>query len=120
MDAGRSRQPVILHQPLSLTAERWQSFGRNGHVPRMPDESGELVDDDWEKERLANLDKPWHPQAIEQHDEEIDGLWFFSEPRRAAARKRYRVSLLMYGQSWHFLMADLLSVSSCTIRSSSS
>lgn len=87
-DHAREGAPVTLTTPLSEHASKWQRFARSSEYDRdrPPSSRGQIVDDDWMKQNMPDLEEPWQPMNHDEKDE-ATGFWLFSRRKRARFRK---------------------------------
>lgn len=90
-DYARERDPVTARRPLELIAPHWQSFTAAATPPRLPDEPGMRVDEEWERENLKDLEGPWNPAGIGEDSLTDKRFWLFSPERRSATFNRSNV-----------------------------
>ena len=90
-DYARDRAPVTARRPLALVAPHWQSFTAAATPPRIPDDPGIIVDEEWEKENLGDLEGPWNPAGMDTNSQGTKGFWLFSAERRSATSRRIHV-----------------------------
>lgn len=88
-DHIREGTPVTITSPISEHASKWQRFAHASdydHV-KPPPSRGQIVDDEWMKENLPDLETPWEPLDNQDTVQE-DGFWLFnaSKRRRRLAR----------------------------------
>lgn len=89
-DHAREHAPVTPRTPLGEHASKWQQFAKASDHDRDRDRPsssrGQIVDDDWMKENMPDLEKPWQPM---DHDEKehLTGFWLFSSAKRARFHK---------------------------------
>jgi hypothetical protein len=83
-DHAREGAPVTLSTPLSDSALKWQQFAKSSDIDgvRPPSSRGQIVDDEWMKENMPDLEEPWQPMDQEEK-EELTGFWLFSRRKRA-------------------------------------
>ncbi|PVH97143.1 hypothetical protein DM02DRAFT_644381 [Periconia macrospinosa] len=83
-DHVREGTPVTQVVSTSDQASKWQQFKKASdldHV-RPPSSRGQIVDDDWMRENMPDLEEPWQPMDQEKKEEE-KGFWLFSKAKRA-------------------------------------
>ncbi|KAF2684160.1 hypothetical protein K458DRAFT_339382 [Lentithecium fluviatile CBS 122367] len=83
-DHAREGVAVTLSAPLSESASKWQQFAKSSDLDgvRPPSSRGQIVDDEWMKENMPDLEEPWQPMDVEEK-EELTGFWLFSRRKRA-------------------------------------
>ncbi|KAJ4287733.1 hypothetical protein N0V90_012437 [Kalmusia sp. IMI 367209] len=83
-DHAREHAPVTPTAPLAEQASNWQQFAKASNYDRdRPSSSrGQVVDDDWMKENMPDLEEPWQP--MDQEDKEhLKGFWLFNPQKRS-------------------------------------
>ncbi|KAL9057534.1 MAG: hypothetical protein Q9162_002266 [Coniocarpon cinnabarinum] len=93
-DYAREWDPVTARRPLALTAPHWQSFTAAATPPKIPEEPGTIMDDEWEKENFKDLDSPWNPVGMGIDTQKPKGFWLFNKERRRAAGPRVHRTLM--------------------------
>ena len=103
-DHERSWEPVIQRTPFALASLHWQPFGAANSPPRLSEEEqGMLVDEQWQRENIKDLEGPWNPNGANAADTE-QGWWLFTPQRRSATAERIHVgSLNLYTSSREWL-----------------
>ncbi|KAF2004581.1 hypothetical protein P154DRAFT_519085 [Amniculicola lignicola CBS 123094] len=94
-DYAREATPVTATQTINEAASKWQQFAKSSKYdgPQPPGSRGQVVDDDWMKENMPDLETPWHP--IDEHKEEVEvGLWLLNANRRRRTMKRMHRNLM--------------------------
>ncbi|KAF2451014.1 hypothetical protein P171DRAFT_150938 [Karstenula rhodostoma CBS 690.94] len=81
-DHAREHAPVTPKTPLAEQASKWQQFAKASDFDRPPSSRGQIVDDDWMKENMPNLEEPWQPMDQEEK-EPLKGFFLFSSAKRA-------------------------------------
>ena len=83
-DHAREGEAVTLSAPLSESAFKWQQFAKSSDLDgvRPPSSRGQIVDDEWMKTNMPDLEEPWQPMDQEEK-EELTGFWLFSRRKRA-------------------------------------
>ncbi|KAL1608010.1 hypothetical protein SLS60_002949 [Paraconiothyrium brasiliense] len=87
-DHAREHAPVTPTAPLAEQASKWQQFAKASDYDRdRPSSSrGQIVDDDWMKENMPDLEEPWQPMDQDEK-EPLKGFFLFSSAKRARFRK---------------------------------
>ncbi|KAL5415037.1 hypothetical protein PMIN04_008725 [Paraphaeosphaeria minitans] len=85
-DHAREHAPVTPKTPLAEQASKWQQFAKASDLDRPPPSRGQIVDDDWMKENMPDLEAEWQPM---DHDEKepLKGFFLFSSAKRARFRR---------------------------------
>ncbi|KAF2472933.1 uncharacterized protein BDR25DRAFT_283551 [Lindgomyces ingoldianus] len=86
-DHAREGTPVTITSPISEHASQWQQFAKASTFVPPPSSRGEVVDDDWIKENLPDLEQPWNPVDKEEVEND-DGFWLLSASSRRRRLKR--------------------------------
>jgi hypothetical protein len=74
---------VTITSPVSEHASKWQQFAKASDYDHIkpPPSRGQVMDDEWMKENLPDLETPWEP--IDQQDpEKEEGFWLLSASKR--------------------------------------
>ncbi|KAH7128234.1 hypothetical protein B0J11DRAFT_265395 [Dendryphion nanum] len=83
-DHAREGTPVTITSPISEHASKWQQFAKSSdydYVRPPTSNRGEVVDDDWMKENMPDLETPWEP--IDKEEEEDNrGFWLLNASKR--------------------------------------
>ncbi|KAF1935043.1 hypothetical protein EJ02DRAFT_150951 [Clathrospora elynae] len=80
-DHAREGAPVTLTTPVSDSAQKWKQFTQTSNHDRPISSRGQVVDDDWLRENMPDLEQKWEP--IDQGDDkELKGFWLFSPTKR--------------------------------------
>ncbi|KAF2639623.1 hypothetical protein P280DRAFT_42313 [Massarina eburnea CBS 473.64] len=83
-DHAREGAPVTQVGPLHDQSS-WQQFTKSiqgGDAVRPPSSRGQIVNDDWMKENMPDLEEPWQP--MDQEDKQAEkGFWLFSKRKRS-------------------------------------
>ncbi|KAF1968527.1 hypothetical protein BU23DRAFT_514540 [Bimuria novae-zelandiae CBS 107.79] len=87
-DHAREHAPVTPKTPLAEQASKWQQFAKASDYDRdrPPSSCAQIVDDDWMKENMPDLEEPWQPMDQEER-EQLTGFWLFSSAKRARFQK---------------------------------
>ena len=91
-DHAREHAPVTPKTPLAEQASKWQQFAKASDYDRdrereRPSSSrGQIVDDDWMRENMPDLEEPWQPMDQDEK-EQLTGFWLFSSAKRARFHK---------------------------------
>ncbi|KAF2187955.1 hypothetical protein K469DRAFT_725016 [Zopfia rhizophila CBS 207.26] len=93
-DYAREGTPVTITSPLSEQASKWQQFTQASRdYPRPFSSRGQVVDDEWMKENLPDLETPWHP-VDGGGEEDEEGFWLLNASRRRRRIKRIRRTVM--------------------------
>lgn len=90
-DHHRSNEAVTITQPVRQHASRWRIFAESSAYAQGSAEESHLVDDEWMRDNLSDLEQPWAPGLIAAAEEDPH-LWLFSSSKRKATAIRYNVS----------------------------
>lgn len=100
-DHERERIPVTLTQPVSDSASKWKQFAHasshyrdHSHGDRPTSSRGQIVDDDWMKENMPDLETPWEPIDEEKDNERTKGFWLFSPAKRRRKLLRFHRTVM--------------------------
>jgi len=101
-DHAREGAPVTLTTPMSDSALKWKAFAHSSthfgdhgdHGERPVDSRGQIVDDDWMKENMPDLETPWQPIDEEKDDEHLKGFWLFSPAKRRRKLMRFHRTIM--------------------------
>jgi hypothetical protein len=84
-DHAREGAPVTQVVGLQDQASQWQNFTKaldpDGDI-RPPSSRAQIVDDEWMKENMPDLEEEWQPMDQEDREQE-KGFWLFSSRKRA-------------------------------------
>ena len=82
-DYAREGAPVTITSPVSEHASKWQQFAKASDYsyPKPPTSRGQIVDEEWMKENMPDLETPWEPIDKEDREEE-EGFWLLSASKR--------------------------------------
>ncbi|KAF2204064.1 hypothetical protein GQ43DRAFT_438265 [Delitschia confertaspora ATCC 74209] len=92
-DYAREGTPVTISLPVQQHASKWKEFTAATEYPRPPSSRGQIVDDQWMKENLPDLETPWHPME-DENQENDEGFWLLDSSRRKRRLKRIRRTVL--------------------------
>lgn len=81
---------MTITSPVGESASKWQQFVKASdydHTKVLPPSRGQIVDDDWMKENMPDLETPWQPLDTEEKEDD-SGWWLLnaSKRRRRIAR----------------------------------
>jgi len=101
-DHAREGAPVTLTTPMSDSALKWKQFaqasshqGDHGdHSERPVSSRGQIVDDDWMKENMPDLETPWEPIDEDKEEERLQGFWLFSPAKRRRKLMRFHRTVM--------------------------
>jgi hypothetical protein len=94
-DHAREGAPVTLGTPISDSALKWKQFAQasshfgDHHDRPVSSRAGQIVDDDWMKENMPDLETPWQPIDESKEDERLKGFWLFSPAKRRRKVMRF-------------------------------
>jgi len=92
-DHERSSEAVTITQPVLQHASRWRTFVESSAYAHNLAEDSHIVDKEWMKENLPDLEQPWAPSLMADNVEKDEHMWLFSRNKRRATAKRYNVSV---------------------------
>lgn len=99
-DHAREGAPVTLGTPISDSALKWKQFAQasshpGDHADRpVSSRTGQIVDDEWMKENMPDLETPWHPIDEGEQDERLKGFWLFSPAKRKRKLMRFHKTVM--------------------------
>jgi hypothetical protein len=98
-DHAREGAPVTLTTPMSDSAGKWKQFAHASshfgeHTDRPISSRGQIVDDDWMKENMPDLETPWEPIDESKGDEKLKGFWLFSPTKRRRKVMRFHKTIM--------------------------
>ncbi|KAH7351429.1 hypothetical protein BKA66DRAFT_446840 [Pyrenochaeta sp. MPI-SDFR-AT-0127] len=95
-DHAREGAPVTLSTPVSDSASKWKAFAQSSNFePDRPVSSrGQIVDDDWMKENMPDLELKWEPIDNDDEQEKLRGFWLFSPQKRKRKIMRFHRTIL--------------------------
>ncbi|KAF2837299.1 hypothetical protein M501DRAFT_938070 [Patellaria atrata CBS 101060] len=93
-DHVREGTPVTITTPVSETASKWQAFAKSSGYVRPESQREILVDEDWMKENMADLDAPWRPETGINEKQRIPGYWLFVPQKRKLKLKKLHRNLM--------------------------
>ncbi|KAL5371760.1 hypothetical protein DPSP01_014022 [Paraphaeosphaeria sporulosa] len=85
-DHAREHAPVTPKTPLAEQASKWQQFAKASDLDRPPSSRGQIVDDDWMKENMPDLEAEWQPMDQDEK-KPLKGFFLFSSAKRARFRR---------------------------------
>ena len=88
-DHAREGAPVTLSTPVSDSAPKWKQFTQASNLDRPISSRGQIVDDDWLKENMPDLEQKWEPIDKDHGDEHIKGFWLFTSEKRKRRLMRF-------------------------------
>jgi hypothetical protein len=96
-DHVREGVPVTINSPLSEHASKWKQFAKSSDYDyvKPPPSRGHVVDDEWMKENLPDLETPWDPIDKQEEDED-QGFWLLSASKRRRRVARFHRTLMMH------------------------
>ncbi|KAJ4364560.1 hypothetical protein N0V83_009156 [Neocucurbitaria cava] len=96
-DHAREGAPVTLTTPMSDSASKWKAFAQSSNydqAERAVSSRGQVVDDDWMKENLPDLETKWEPIDGEDQEERLKGFWLFSPAKRRRKVVRFHRTVM--------------------------
>lgn len=92
-DHQRERTPALISQPLQMVASKWQAFARASAWGSPEEEDGaELVSEEWMRENMPDLERPWQARDGSADAEKDPGFWLFTPSKRKRWWKKKQVS----------------------------
>ncbi|KAH8632294.1 hypothetical protein IG631_13977 [Alternaria alternata] len=93
-DHAREGAPVTLSTPVSDSAPKWKQFTQASNLDRPISSRGQIVDDDWLKENMPDLEQKWEPIDKDHGDEHIKGFWLFTSEKRKRRLMRFHNTVM--------------------------
>ncbi|KAF1850631.1 uncharacterized protein K460DRAFT_361388 [Cucurbitaria berberidis CBS 394.84] len=96
-DHAREGAPVTLSTPMSDSASKWKVFAQsstNDHTDRPISSRGHVVDDNWMKDNLPDLETKWEPIDNQDQEETLKGYWLFSPTKRKRKILRFHRTVM--------------------------
>ncbi|KAH6868650.1 hypothetical protein BKA58DRAFT_198480 [Alternaria rosae] len=93
-DHAREGAPVTLSTPVSDSAPKWKQFTQASNHDRPISSRGQIVDDDWLKENMPDLEQKWEPIDNGLGDEHIKGFWLFTSEKRKRRLMRFHNTIM--------------------------
>ncbi|KAI8941498.1 hypothetical protein NX059_002715 [Plenodomus lindquistii] len=93
-DHVREGAPVTLSTPVSDSASKWKQFTQASNLDRPVSSRGQIVDDDWLKENMADLEQKWEPIDNGDQEEKIKGFWLFNTAMRTRKFVRFHNTVM--------------------------
>lgn len=87
-DHVREGTPVTISSPISESASKWQKFATSSAYGRPPSSRGKIVDENWMKENMPDLEAPWQPEDHDANADDDAGFWLLNSSRRKRRIKR--------------------------------
>ncbi|OCL14167.1 hypothetical protein AOQ84DRAFT_52960 [Glonium stellatum] len=87
-DHAREGTPVTISSPISENASKWQKFTKSSSYGRPPSSRGNIVDENWMKENMPDLEAPWQPEDHGTNADDDAGFWLLNPSRRKRRIKR--------------------------------
>ncbi|KAH9880525.1 hypothetical protein IAQ61_000818 [Plenodomus lingam] len=95
-DHVREGAPVTLSTPVSDSASKWKQFTQASNLDRPVYSRGQIVDDDWLKENMADLEQKWEPIDNDDKEEKIKGFWLFNTTKRTRKLVRFQETIMKH------------------------
>lgn len=94
-DHVREGTPVTITSPISEHASKWQQFAKASEYDyvKPPPSRGQVVDDEWMKENLPDLETPWEPMDEKDREEE-NGFWLLNKSKRRRRLARFHRTMM--------------------------
>ncbi|KAL6704050.1 hypothetical protein ACN47E_008814 [Coniothyrium glycines] len=93
-DHIREGAPVTLSTPVSDSASKWKQFTQASDLDRPVSSRGQIVDDDWMKDNMPDLEQKWEPIDDGGDEEKIKGFWLFNTAKRRRRLVRFHKTLM--------------------------
>ncbi|RYN32077.1 hypothetical protein AA0112_g6242 [Alternaria arborescens] len=93
-DHAREGAPVTLSTPVSDSAPKWKQFTQASNLDRPISSRGQIVDDDWLKDNMPDLEQKWEPIDKDHGDEHIKGFWLFTSEKRKRRLMRFHNTVM--------------------------
>ncbi|KAJ9666869.1 hypothetical protein H2201_003003 [Coniosporium apollinis] len=93
-DHVRESTPVTIRAPISERASRWRQFAKSTAYGWPSLGPVEIVDDEWMRENLRDLEAPWQADASNKDPEKDPGFWLFKPAKRKARFQRAHRTLM--------------------------
>ncbi|KAL6160595.1 hypothetical protein ACJQWK_11834 [Exserohilum turcicum] len=93
-DHVREGAPVTLATPVSDTAPKWKHFTHASNLDRPISSRGQIVDDDWLKENMPDLEQKWEPIGERRVEEPIKGFWLLNSEKRKRKLMRFHNTIM--------------------------
>ncbi|KAL5113875.1 hypothetical protein ACEQ8H_008255 [Pleosporales sp. CAS-2024a] len=99
-DHAREGAPVTLGTPLSDSALQWKQFAHasshfgDPHDRPASSRAGHIVDDDWMKHNMPDLEAPWQPIDEDTHRDPTTRFWLFSPAHRRRKLTRFHRTIM--------------------------
>ncbi|USP75556.1 hypothetical protein yc1106_02830 [Curvularia clavata] len=93
-DHVREGTPVTLATPVSDTAPKWKQFTQASNLDRPISSRGQIVDDDWLRDNMPDLEQKWEPISEAATDEPIKGFWLFTSEKRKRKLIRFHNTIM--------------------------
>jgi len=93
-DHAREGAPVTLSTPVSDSAPKWKNFTNGSNHDRPISSRGQIVDDDWLKENMPDLEQKWEPIDKDTGVEDTKGFWLFTSEKRKRRLVRFHNTIM--------------------------
>lgn len=93
-DHAREGAPVTLSTPVSDSAPKWKNFTNGSNHDRPISSRGQIVDDDWLKENMPDLEQKWEPIDRDTGVEDTKGFWLFTSEKRKRRLVRFHNTIM--------------------------
>jgi hypothetical protein len=96
-DHVREGTPVAITTPVQQSASKWQKFAKASDYDyvKPPTSRGQIVDDEWMKENMPDLETPWEPIDRDEEGEQM-GFWLLNASKRRRRMMRFHQTLMMH------------------------
>ncbi|RMZ71837.1 Regulator of phospholipase D SRF1 [Pyrenophora seminiperda CCB06] len=93
-DHAREGAPVTLSTPVSDSAPKWKNFTAASNHERPISSRGQIVDDDWLKENMPDLEQKWEPIDQDSQARDTKGFWLFTSEKRKRGLVRFHNTIM--------------------------
>ncbi|EFQ95774.1 hypothetical protein CFE70_003898 [Pyrenophora teres f. teres 0-1] len=93
-DHAREGAPVTLSTPVSDSAPKWKNFTNGSNHERPISSRGQIVDDDWLRENMPDLEQKWEPIDKDNGVEDTKGFWLFTSEKRKRRLLRFHKTIM--------------------------
>ncbi|KAF2109834.1 hypothetical protein BDV96DRAFT_501946 [Lophiotrema nucula] len=95
-DHAREGTPVTITKPIEEQASSWGPLVKANYEHRPLSSRGQIVDDEWMRNNLPDLEAPWDPIDKEEDENLGGGFWLFSPQKRSRKIKRLHRVIMMH------------------------
>jgi hypothetical protein len=119
-DHVREGAPVTLGTPVSDSAPKWKQFTQASNLDRPISSRGQIVDDDWLRENMPDLEQKWEPIGETVANEQIKGFWLFTSEKRKRKLIRFHNTIMNHPMVPAVIRANVLIFSTLALSLASS